>query len=76
MPARTKSCATPICAHPKRPDVPRCQIGAFRNVLVHDYARVDADAVCGVIELHLPVLDQAVRAMRGAPLMEPASRDA
>ena len=58
------------------PDVPWRQIAAFRNVLVHEYARVDPDAVWRVLEQELPALEQAVRAMRDAPPMQPAPRDA
>jgi uncharacterized protein with HEPN domain len=58
------------------PEVPWRQIAAFRNVLVHEYARVDIDAVWRVLEQDLPTLEQAVRAMRRAPPMEPGPRDA
>jgi uncharacterized protein with HEPN domain len=44
--------------------VPWRQISGFRNILVHNYlGNIDAAAVEGVIERHLPLLEAVVREM-------------
>lgn len=43
------------------PDIPWRRIGDFRNLLIHDYARVDLHAVWSVVEDNLPYLKQAVQ---------------
>lgn len=46
------------------PQVPWRQISGFRNILVHNYlGNIDAAAVEGVIERHLPLLEAVVREM-------------
>ncbi|MDK6275270.1 DUF86 domain-containing protein [Pseudoglutamicibacter albus] len=37
------------------------QIRGFRNILVHQYFRVDIDVVRDVVETHLPPLAEALR---------------
>ena len=44
------------------PDLPWPQIRGFRNILVHQYLRVDIDVVRDVVETHLPPLAEALRA--------------
>jgi len=39
------------------------QIIAFRNILIHGYARISNDAVWGVLETNLPQLRQEVKAL-------------
>lgn len=38
------------------PNVPWQQVAGFRDVLIHDYLKVDLNRVWGVIELNLPQL--------------------
>ncbi|MBD2777012.1 DUF86 domain-containing protein [Iningainema tapete] len=42
------------------PDVPWQQIVGFRDVLIHDYLKVNLNQVWGVIELSLPELKATV----------------
>lgn len=46
-----------------QPQVPWRQIGAFRNVLVHDYLGLDLEAIWNITQEDLPGLKQAVHAM-------------
>ena len=43
------------------PEVPWAQVRGFRNLLVHQYFRVDSAVVRDVIDIHLPPLLAAVR---------------
>ena len=36
------------------------KIGDFRNVLAHDYLRVDLDVIWTIIENYLPELEEAI----------------
>lgn len=38
------------------PNVPWQQVAGFRDVLIHDYLKIDLNRVWGVIELNLPQL--------------------
>lgn len=49
-----------------QPTIPWPQIGAFRNVVVHNYLGIDLDVVWRVIRDQLPELRHAVIAMRAA----------
>lgn len=49
------------------PKIPWREISGFRNILVHNYlGNIDPLTVVAVIEKHLDLLEQGVRAMLGA----------
>lgn len=49
------------------PNIPWREISGFRNILVHNYlGNIDPLTVVAVIEKHLDLLEQGVRAMLGA----------
>jgi uncharacterized protein with HEPN domain len=54
--------------------VPWQSIAAFRNVLVHDYLRIDQNIVWDVVERDVPELKQAVldmlASLQDAPLRD------
>lgn len=45
------------------PDVPWQQVAGFRDVLIHDYLKVNLNRVWGVIEQNLPELKATVEAI-------------
>nr|WP_308410442.1 HepT-like ribonuclease domain-containing protein [Fischerella muscicola] len=45
------------------PDVPWQQVAGFRDVLIHDYLKVNLNRVWGVIEQNLPQLKATVEAI-------------
>ena len=46
------------------PEVPFAVMSGFRNVLVHDFIRLDLDKIWEVVEVHVPALKpQVVRMM-------------
>ena len=47
------------------PDIPWDDIKKFRNVVTHDYLKVDLDSVRRVIENDLPPLGEAIARMAG-----------
>ncbi len=44
----------------KYPQVKWKQIAGFRDILIHDYLRVDINEVWGIIEQDLPILKQTI----------------
>ncbi len=50
-----------ICA--KYPDVPWRAVGAFRNLLAHEYFRVDLEETWRIIQGRLPELKQQIAAI-------------
>lgn len=49
--------------HAKHPEVPWTEIGAMRNILVHDYFRIDPDEVWSVVTNDLPVLKPQIESI-------------
>lgn len=49
----------------QRPDVPWASIAGLRNVVVHEYFRVNRDAILDILDTHLPALDAAITASEG-----------
>lgn len=47
----------------QRPDVDWSSIGAFRNVVVHDYLGIDLERIWDLLEFDLPAFKQAIRVM-------------
>jgi len=43
-----------------QPNIEWVKIGDFRNILAHDYLRVDLDVVWTIIENYLPKLEEAI----------------
>ena len=43
-----------------QPNIEWVKIGDFRNILAHDYLRVDLDVVWIIIENYLPGLEEAI----------------
>ena len=43
-----------------QPNIEWVKIGDFRNILDHDYLRVDLDVVWTIIENYLPGLEEAI----------------
>jgi len=44
----------------QHPDIPWLKIIGMRNVLVHDYFRIDINAVWSVVESDIPQLEQQI----------------
>jgi len=51
----------------RRPEIPWRQIAGLRDLLAHEYYRIDAAEIDGVIKHDLPALDSAIRALRRRP---------
>lgn len=49
------------------------RIGAFRNLLVHNYLGIDLDIVWGIVERDVPRLKIAAQAMRELLTQRPAT---
>jgi uncharacterized protein with HEPN domain len=49
-----------------QPAVEWRKIGAFRNILVHDYLGIDLDAIWGITQSEIPSLKLAVESMLAA----------
>ena len=47
----------------KRSDIEWERIGAFRNILVHNYLGIDLELIWTIIERDMPALKQAVGEM-------------
>lgn len=43
-----------------RPDIDWEHIGAFRNILVHNYLGIDLELIWTIIDRDMPVLKQAI----------------
>ena len=48
----------------RRPEVPWRQIGGLRDVLAHDYYRIDLMEIDGIIKRDLPALETAITTLR------------
>ncbi|MEK0181380.1 MAG: DUF86 domain-containing protein [Oscillatoriales cyanobacterium] len=48
------------------PNIQWQRIAGFRDVLIHDYLRVDLDEVWGIVERNLPELKATIRAILNA----------
>ena len=48
----------------RRPEVPWRQIGGLRDVLAHDYYRIDLMEIDGIIKRDLPSLETAITTLR------------
>lgn len=46
-------------------DVPWASIAGLRNVVVHEYFRVDVDLIRDIVDNHLAVLQEAIAGLRG-----------
>ncbi|MGB3650114.1 MAG: HepT-like ribonuclease domain-containing protein [Rivularia sp. (in: cyanobacteria)] len=47
----------------KYPDVQWKRMAGFRDVLIHDYLKVDYDEVWGIVERNLPELKEQIEAI-------------
>jgi uncharacterized protein with HEPN domain len=47
----------------RHPEIPWFKIIGTRNILVHDYFRIDLEAVWSVVENDLPVLDEQIKGL-------------
>jgi len=47
------------------PEIEWRRVGAFRNVLVHNYLGIDLDQIWGIIQRDVPELKRAISAMLG-----------
>jgi len=50
-----------------RPDIPWKQIAALRDLLTHEYFRIDMDEIEKIVERDLGPLEDAVRSLRREP---------
>ncbi len=48
----------------KRPDIPWRQIAGLRDLLTHEYFRIDMTEIAKIVERDLGPLDEAVKALR------------
>jgi len=51
----------------RRPEIPWRQIGGLRDLLAHEYYRIDAVEIERIIKHDLPALDSAIGALRRQP---------
>jgi uncharacterized protein with HEPN domain len=47
----------------KHPSIPWRQIGGMRNILVHDYFRINAEIVWQTVERDIPILKEQLAAL-------------
>ncbi len=47
----------------QHPDIPWLKIVGMRNILVHDYFRIDVNAVWSVVENDIPQLEQQIESL-------------
>ncbi|MGB2861747.1 MAG: DUF86 domain-containing protein [Sedimentisphaerales bacterium] len=47
----------------QHPDIPWFKIVGMRNILVHDYFKIDVNAVWSVVENDLPTLDDQIKSI-------------
>lgn len=59
----------------KVPEVPWSEVVAMRNVLVHEYFRVDAEVLWQTVRADIPQLAAAVMKMREVALAQIAKRE-
>lgn len=44
----------------RRPDTPWASIAGLRNLVVHEYFRVNREAILDILDTHLPALGAAI----------------
>jgi uncharacterized protein with HEPN domain len=58
----------------RRPEIPWRQIASLRDLLAHEYYRIDAPLIDNIIKNDLAPLESAVTALRKRPLPKPVRR--